>query len=57
MTPAEVLVLKACEFWKDDPRAHPQNVFHTAFDDPTTPADVEPRQSCDHRVGVWILRD
>lgn len=57
MTATEVLALKACEFWKDDPRAHPQNVFHAAFDDPTTPVDVEPRQSCDYRVGVWIFRD
>jgi hypothetical protein len=57
MTVAEVVVLKACEFWKDDPGAHPQNVFHTAFDDPSTPVDFEPRQSCDYRVGVWILRD
>jgi len=53
----EVLALKACEFWKDDARAHPQNVFHAAFEDPNAPADPEPRQSCDHRVGVWILRD
>jgi hypothetical protein len=57
MTTDEVVVMKACEFWKDDPAAHPQNVFHTAFDDPTTPADAEQRQSCDHRLGVWIYRD
>lgn len=56
MTRDEVVVMKACEFWKG-PEMHPQNVFHTAFDDPTTPADAEPRQSCDHRLGVWIYRD
>lgn len=57
MTRDEVVVMKACEFWKDGREMHPQNVFHTAFDDPTTPADAEPRQSCDHRLGVWIYRD
>lgn len=53
----EVLVFKLCEFWKDDPDAPPQNVFHTAFHDPTAPADAERRKSCEHRVGVMILRD
>jgi hypothetical protein len=57
MTGGEALAMKVCEFWKDDAAARPQNVFHTAFDDPTTPADAEPRQSCEHRVGVMILRD
>jgi hypothetical protein len=57
MTGSEVLGSKICEFSKDDPAARPQNVFHTAFHDPTTPADAEPRQSCEHRVGVMILRD
>jgi hypothetical protein len=31
--------------------------FHTAFADPGAPADAEPRQSCEHRVGVWLLRE
>ena len=53
----EVLAFKLCEFWKDQPDARPQNVFHTAFADPGTPPDVEERQSCEHRVGVLILRD
>lgn len=57
MTGAEVLAMKVCEFRKDQPDAHPSNVFHTAFHDPTTPEDAEPRQSCEHRVGVMILRD
>jgi hypothetical protein len=57
MTGDELLVMKACEFWKDDPAAHPQNVFHSAFHDPATPPDAERRQSFDHRIGVMILRD
>lgn len=57
ITGEELVAMKACEFWKDDPPAHPQNVFHAAFDDPTTPPDAERRQSFDHRIGVMILRD
>jgi hypothetical protein len=57
MTGDEVLAFKLCEFWKDDPDARPQNCFHTAFADPTAPADAEERQSCEHRVGVLILKD
>lgn len=57
MTRDEVLAFKLCEFWKDDPDAQPQNCFHTAFAHPETPADAEERQSCEHRVGVLILRD
>lgn len=53
----EVLAFKLSEFWKDDPEARPQNVFHTAFVDPGTPAGAEERQSCEHRIGVLILRD
>jgi hypothetical protein len=58
MTTNEVLVFKQCEFWKENPDAGPRaNVFHTAFRDPTAPPNVEPRLSCEHRVGVMILRD
>ena len=57
MTCEEVLAFKLCEFWKDDPDAQPQNCFHAAFAHPETPADAEERQSCEHRVGVLILRD
>jgi len=57
MTGEEVLAFKLCEFWKDDPDAQPQNCFHTAFAHPGTPADAEERQSCEHRVGVLVLRD
>lgn len=57
MATDELLAFKLCEFWKDDPDAPPQNVFHTAFEDPGTPPDAEHRQSCEHRVGVLILED
>ncbi|MEZ0242899.1 MAG: CmcJ/NvfI family oxidoreductase [Sphingomonas sp.] len=55
MTPDEMLVFKLGEFWKAPHR--PGNCFHSAFADPMTPADAEPRQSCEYRVGVTILRD
>lgn len=57
MTVDEVLAFKLCEFSKDDPDAPPQNCFHTAFADPDARPDAEERQSCEHRVGVLILRD
>jgi hypothetical protein len=57
IAPSEVIAFKHCEFRKDDPEAAPQNVFHVAFIDPSAPADAEERQSCDHRVGVMVLRD
>lgn len=57
MTGEEVLAFKLCEFWKDRPGAQPQNCFHSAFRDPSAPDDAEERQSCEHRVGVLVLRD
>jgi hypothetical protein len=57
VTGSEVIAFKLCQFWKDDPDAPPQNVFHGAFRDPTVPEDTEPRQSCEHRASVFILRD
>ena len=57
MTGEELIAFKLNEFWKDDPAAAPQNVFHSAFLDPGAPIDAEERQSCEHRVGVMILRD
>lgn len=57
MTAGEVLAFKLSEYWKDNPEASPQNVFHTAFRDPTAPADAEQRKSCEHRVGVMIFKD
>jgi hypothetical protein len=54
----EVLAFKLFECRKDDPDASRfRSVFHTAFADPKAPLDAEERQSCEHRVGVVILRD
>jgi len=55
MTVDEVLVFKLMAFWKD--LQPPQNCFHSAFRHPDAPADAEERQSCEHRVGVVVLRD
>jgi len=55
MTPDELLAFKLSAFWKD--AQPPQNCFHSAFADPAAPADAEHRQSCEHRVGVLLLRD
>jgi len=57
VTTDELIAFKLSEFWKDDETAHPQNVFHSAFLDLEAPSDAEERQSCEHRVGVLILRD
>lgn len=57
MTRDELLAFKLCEFRKGDPDTPPQNCFHSAFRDPDDPTDAEERQSCEHRVGVLILRD
>jgi hypothetical protein len=54
----EVLAFKLFECRKDDPEpTRFRSVLHTAFADPNAPADAEERQSCEHRVGVVILRD
>ena len=55
MTGDELLAFKLSEFWKEPGRQ--RNCFHTAFRDPAAPADAEERQSCEHRVGVVVLRD
>ena len=57
MTTEEVLAFKIFEYMKDSPEAAPGTCFHTAFADPNAPADAPPRNSCEHRVGVFILRD
>ena len=57
MTTGEVLAFKLCEYSKGAPDAAPTIVFHTAFEDPDAPGDCEPRQSCEHRAAVMVLRD
>ena len=55
MTGAEVLAFKLFDCRKDEPGAL-RSCFHTAFADPTAPADAEPRSSCEFRVGVYVLK-
>jgi hypothetical protein len=57
MVGSEVLVLKIFEVFKSDPKRKVRTSFHTAFADPTAPEDAEPRQSCEHRVGIFCLND
>ena len=47
----------SCEFRKDEHGGpSPERVPHGISQLPTS-EEVEPRQSCEHRVGVLILRD
>ena len=53
----EVLVFKLFQLMKnEDPQPY-RACFHSAVEDPATPADAQPRQSCEHRVSVMLLRD
>ena len=56
MTTEEVLCFKLFHCLKSDAEPHLRTCFHTAFVDPSAPADAEPRRSCEHRVGVFLLR-
>lgn len=51
----ELLAFKLAEFWKNPTPL--RNCFHSAFRDPSAPDDAEERQSCEHRVGVLVLKD
>ena len=55
MTNDEVLAFKLFDCRKDDLEAF-RSCFHTAFEDPTAPADAEPRKSAEFRVGVFVLK-
>ena len=55
MTGDELLAFKLAEFWKG--RTAVGNCFHSAFEHPDTPPGAEPRQSCEHRVGVIVLAE
>lgn len=56
MTGNELLAFKLFECWKHGDPGFP-SCFHSAFVDPAAPADAEQRQSCEHRVGVLLLKD
>jgi len=57
MTGEEVLVFKLFEARKAGTQPSLRSCFHSAFEDPATPADAQARQSCEFRVGVFVLRD
>ena len=57
MEPHEVLVFKLFQLMRDVAHQPWSACFHSAFEDPTAPADAQPRQSCEHRVSVMLLRD
>jgi len=56
MAPNEVLVFKLFELMRDEEPQRYRACFHSAVEDPATPADAPPRQSCEHRVSVMLLR-
>jgi len=57
MEPDEVLAFKQFQCLKDDREPRVACCFHSAFELPNTPADTEERQSSEHRVQVFLLRD
>ena len=57
MTRDEVLAFKNFQFLKDDPGQRVEACFHSAFEEPGAPPDAPERQSCEHRVSVFILAD
>lgn len=57
MTTNEVLVLNLFEYHKTDDGTSVYNTYHSAFEEPYPQGEVEQRQSCEHRVGVYLLND
>ena len=57
MTRDEVLAFKIFQFYKDEDSGRFDACFHSAFEDPATPPGTPPRQSCEHRVSVYVLKD
>jgi hypothetical protein len=57
MQPHEVLVFKLFQLMRNEDSQPYRACFHTAFEDPSTPADAQPRQSCEHRVSVVLLME
>ena len=54
MTCDEVLAFKNFQYFKGQ-EAVLQTCCHSAFEDPTAPADAETRQSCEYRVSVLFV--
>ena len=57
MTVDEVLVMNLYNNFKDDHSATFRQCFHSAFENPIASKNAEQRQSCEHRVGVFVLKD
>jgi hypothetical protein len=57
MTGDELLAFKIFQCLKSDPAPRGATCFHSAFEHPDTPGDAPRRQSCEHRVQVFLLRD
>ena len=57
MTAGDVLAFKQFQTLKVSPEPRVEGCFHSAFELPNTPADAEVRQSCEHRVTVFLLDD
>lgn len=57
MTPDELLVFKLFQLMRDEDPQPYRACFHSAVEDPATPPDAQPRQSCEHRVSVLLLKD
>jgi hypothetical protein len=56
MTADEVLVFKLFEYRKGEEPQRFRACLHAAVEDPSTPPDAQPRQSCEHRVSVLLLK-
>jgi hypothetical protein len=56
MTGDEVLAFKNFQCFKRDSSPSVTSCFHSAFEEPGTPSGIEERQSCEHRVSVFVLR-
>ena len=54
MTADEVLVFKIFQLTRHEEPQMYRACFHSAVADPGTPPDAQPRQSCEHRVGVML---
>ena len=57
MTVDEVLVLKLFHAIKGESTPKFRSCYHSAFENPHTPDNVKERQSCEHRVNVFVLKD
>jgi len=57
MTRSELLAFKNFQFLKNDADQSVEACFHAAFEDPGAPSDAKERQSCEHRVSVFLLAD